>query len=58
MLGDRLLRRGGCPGEKARFYLFDIDGTLVTFVAEAWAEGDFDAVMSQSQPVLDSITWG
>ncbi len=45
------------PGEKVRFYLMEMDGALVTVVVEAWMEADFDAVVAQSQPVLDSIVW-
>jgi hypothetical protein len=35
----------------------EMDGALVTVVVEAWMEADFDAVVAQSQPVLDSIVW-
>jgi hypothetical protein len=45
------------PGEKVRLYLMEMDGVLVTFVVEAWMEADFDAVVAQSQPVLDSVVW-
>lgn len=45
------------PGEKVRFYLLDMDGTLVTIAVEAWAAADFETVMAQSQPVLDSLVW-
>lgn len=45
------------PGEKARFYLMEIDDVFVLIVVEAWVEADFPAVEAQSQPVLDSITW-
>ncbi len=45
------------PGEKARFLLLERDGTLVTFVIDAYKEADFDAVLARIQPVLDSVRW-
>ena len=45
------------PGEAARFYLMERDGSLVTFVIESWIHEDFEAFHADAQPVLDSIAW-
>jgi hypothetical protein len=45
------------PGSKARFHLVEHAGTTVLFIIEAYQAADFDALVTQFQPVLDSVTW-
>lgn len=44
-------------GQKARFIVLDVGGTTVVFVFESMTEAEFDAVVAEVQPVLDSITF-
>jgi hypothetical protein len=42
---------------KARYVIVDRNGSTVVFIAMADKVADFDAIMAQAQPMLDSITW-
>jgi hypothetical protein len=45
------------PGEKARFMVFEIDGSAVVIMVEVPKEKDFEAEMATMQPTLDTIVW-
>jgi len=45
------------PGEKARFFLLERDGTTVILILEAYAATDFDAFVAATQPLIASIAW-
>ncbi len=45
------------PDTTWRLYVIDVDGRPVTIIVSARPAADFDAVMRQAQPILDSMTF-
>lgn len=43
------------PGQKARFWIVDVDGTIGLFIVESEDEASFAAAIEAGQPVIDSI---
>jgi hypothetical protein len=45
------------PKEKIRWIVLEKDGATILFLLDSFKEGNFDAVSSRVQPVIDSIAW-
>jgi hypothetical protein len=45
-------------GEEARFIALDVDGRIVIVSMETYPGADLDAFIEDSQPVIDSVTFG
>jgi hypothetical protein len=44
-------------GQKARFLIVDIGGTIGMFIVESESEATFDAAIEAAQPVIDSVAF-
>jgi hypothetical protein len=45
------------PNERIRWILFEKDGQVVQFLLDAFKKGNYDAVSSRIQPIIDSVAW-
>jgi hypothetical protein len=45
------------PGERIQWIVLEKDGQVVQFLIDAFKKGNYDAVSSRIQPVLESVAW-
>jgi hypothetical protein len=45
------------PNERIRWIVFEKDGHVVQFLLDAFKKGNYDAVRSRIQPIIDSVAW-
>jgi hypothetical protein len=45
------------PNERIQWIVFEKDGHVVQFLLDAFKKGNYDAVSSRIQPIIDSVAW-